>query len=883
MRAILFFLLCKLFILSSSAQSWVPATPPPNFFSDHSFGFALDGKGYLVAGTEEMFGKSAAFFQFDPQEDEWTILDSFPGDARGFAIGDVWDGKAYFGFGAGPDSLLRDLWVFDPDSMKWAQLASCPCQARTHPAFVANNGKIFVGLGSGSNGNMNDWWEYDITSDQWSQKPDFPDLKRHHPYQFAVGDYVYTGLGHGAEIFNDWYRYDPKSEMWDRMADLPGEGRVAGTQFSFGGKGYVLSGDGEDHLSMDEGEFWEYDPDLDAWNQLPSHPGRSRWAPASFIIDGEVYLFNGTTYFEGQGFFYMEEAFKFKLVPKTTYPHFERVVSHLYESTIYDAVPLSNGRWALAVKDLQTPFMIWEDSLSIVILDSTGSVINRIEIDPVLQNEITEMGPVWALPNGELVLKYGVGNCDAGVFGYVLQKFDVNGVPVWHLPFDETYLPVSLALSPDSNLLYNAIYSRMKIDINSGEIIWQHGTGSSNFRSMQFVPGTEDIIAGDTSGIKYYSKMVNGDVVSYELSQSHNMDLGDGTFQILGQNTAGVFFGMNSESKELFRFRKDLQPALVMVIPEGANEFYNQYDFSDQHIAIGINFPDLEVRLYDTLGQFISTYENQRPGLQVNDLKLSGNGVSLFGHYRSGPTAEDYPDFIYPNGREQGWIRFYPNAEEDSLQIHSLSVVDIEQLELPAVDSFFSPGPTPGTLYNITGGRFRIQVLNTGNVPVESFYINTVFNERINYWFCGPVSAGFKYYDNTSLDPGESIWVEFEDLLAQDQNTLPPQFCFWTSANNHLPDDMPEDDLHCIDNLVATYSQQPEFLQVYPNPADEELMIKIPSEYAGSNWSLVDVYGRILLGGDNLYASKIDVTELPAGFYFLMIGSFSKKIIINHY
>lgn len=312
-KSVIAILLLSVSPFLSFSQSWEPATPPPDFLTDHSYGFAIDDIGYLVAGTTEFEGPTDAFLQYDPGTDSWTVLDSFPGAARGYGIGDVWDRKAYFGFGVSVDSILKDLWVFDPDSMRWSQLTSCPCEPRLHPAFVANNGKIFVGLGNNSTGNLNDWWEYDISTDQWSQKPAFPDTPRHHPYQFAVGDYVYTGLGHGNGIFREWYRYDPALEEWLRMADIPGEGRVAGAQFSYEGIGFVLSGDGDDHSSMETGEFWSFDPVLDAWTQLPPHPGPSRWAPSSFIIDGVVYLFNGTAWFNATGNVYQSEAYKFDL------------------------------------------------------------------------------------------------------------------------------------------------------------------------------------------------------------------------------------------------------------------------------------------------------------------------------------------------------------------------------------------------------------------------------------------------------------------------------------------------------------------------------------------------------------------------------------------
>jgi hypothetical protein len=44
---------------------------------------------------------------------------------------------------------------------------------------------------------------------------------------------------------------------------------------------------------MEEGEFWEYEPQTDTWTQLPSHPGSSRWAPGNFVIDNYVYFMCG--------------------------------------------------------------------------------------------------------------------------------------------------------------------------------------------------------------------------------------------------------------------------------------------------------------------------------------------------------------------------------------------------------------------------------------------------------------------------------------------------------------------------------------------------------------------------------------------------------------
>lgn len=323
-----------------SAQEWTPVSAMPfEFQTHHSFGFALDGMGYVVSGGSD-FGERGEFYQYDPTFDWWIQLDDFPGSARGFAIGDIWDGKAYFGFGYDGNTDLNDLWVFDPETMEWDQLADCPCEPRTHPAFVAHNDKIYVGLGSGS-GNLNDWWEYDMATDAWEQKPSFPGLPRHHPYQFGIGDFIYTGFGHGNDfISKEWYRYNPSTEEWLQVASIPGEGRVAGTQFSYNGKGYILSGDGDNHSFMLTGEFWSYDPAFDWWEQLTPHPEKSRWAPASFVLNGEVYIINGTTFTSGQGDEYIRPVYKYSLDPVSTDDTFEKSGLILYPNPAADQINL---------------------------------------------------------------------------------------------------------------------------------------------------------------------------------------------------------------------------------------------------------------------------------------------------------------------------------------------------------------------------------------------------------------------------------------------------------------------------------------------------------------------------------------------------------------
>ena len=361
------------------SQNWVQVNSLPDSFNEthHSFAFSLDDTGYIVAGNSNS-GERDDFYKYDNVNDSWTELTPFPGAPRGYAIGDTWNGKAYFGFGHDGTSLLNDLWVFDPLNMSWTELASCPCAARKHPAMIAHNGKVFVGLGNTSTENMNDWWEYDITLNTWSQKDDLPSQSRHHPYQFGINDYVYAGFGHGNDIFNDWFRYDITTETWTQVATLPAEGRVAGTQFSYNGFGYVLSGDGDNHDSMETGEFWAYDPISDNWEEMPPHPEGSRWAPASFIINGEVYIINGTSFSQ-----YVTEIYKYNLDSALSVHELTNSTIRIYPNPATDFINIDvpeNLKYHTNIYDLNGRLISSSKNKSIIEIQTLPHGIYLIEI-----------------------------------------------------------------------------------------------------------------------------------------------------------------------------------------------------------------------------------------------------------------------------------------------------------------------------------------------------------------------------------------------------------------------------------------------------------------------------------------------------------------------
>lgn len=324
-----------MFSYSLFSQTWVQMANAP-IARHHPISFSLNGKGYAVTGSLSNGSPSDDVLEYDPVSNSWSTLPSFPGAARGFGIGAVNNGLAYIGFGATSVQYLNDFWSFNATTGTWTQLASCGCSGRRHPAMIASGNKIYVGLGDNSSGDLDDWWAYDIPSNTWTQIANLPGPARHHPYMFNAGGEVLVGFGHsGSSVYSDWYKLDTVLNSWTAVNNFQGEARVAGTQFNWGGLGFVLSGDGDDHGYMPTGEMWSYNPVGDTWQQLTPHPGESRWAPGSFVINNDVYFFGGYNRFTGQ---YPNDLWKFGLGSTTGIEKNSLTSLNVYPNPAYDFI-----------------------------------------------------------------------------------------------------------------------------------------------------------------------------------------------------------------------------------------------------------------------------------------------------------------------------------------------------------------------------------------------------------------------------------------------------------------------------------------------------------------------------------------------------------------
>jgi hypothetical protein len=81
---------------------------------------------------------------------------------------------------------------------------------------------------------------------------------------------------------------------------------------------------------------------------------------------------------------------------------------------------------------------------------------------------------------------------------------------------------------------------------------------------------------------------------------------------------------------------------------------------------------------------------------------------------------------------------------------------------------------------------------------------------------------------------------------------------------------------------VGEISAQP-ILEVYPQPATDNVQVKIDSRLLNSNYSIVDELGRVVDSGRFISLNTtIAVDELPAGIYFIQVPEMqSARIIVQ--
>ncbi|MES2591131.1 MAG: hypothetical protein V4608_04545 [Bacteroidota bacterium] len=164
-------------------------------------------------------------------------------------------------------------------------------------------------------------------SGQWCRELDFPTGTRSNAFCFSIGSKGYIGMGISTTTLQetDFWEFDPVEKVWTQKSVFPGLPRIAGVGFSIGSKGYVGTGQASNGVGPESiyKDFWEYDPVLNQWSRKEDFIGLNRQYAFGFSIGNKGYIGGGNTSLLGNvKDFYEYDPANGQWVKKDSFPEF---------------------------------------------------------------------------------------------------------------------------------------------------------------------------------------------------------------------------------------------------------------------------------------------------------------------------------------------------------------------------------------------------------------------------------------------------------------------------------------------------------------------------------------------------------------------------------
>lgn len=552
----------------------------------------------------------------------------------------------------------------------------------------------------------------------------------------------------------------------------------------------------------------------------------------------------------------------------------ELVTTRGFNNMAWGTDSLPGNQWVFVTISSPAEGAIYQDTITLWICDSTGKITNRITSLPPIQNEIYLLNHLITLPDTSILLQYGGGDCDACCYAQVLEKWNIDGSLDWQKIEMEDPGETIFSATPDHRLFAQKGYHVVELDWDTGDTLWQNQYTGQYLTGLFFIPGTADFIVYGEDEFSRYDLDTTGSL-QYHLTATLAFD--DIVYDPKIKNKDIFFTRRGYPTPKLFRFNTDLTSFTEFDISPHVTDFTPV-----ENGVILLTRPtttQYNLTFKNQLGVDTLLYTNSISELIPYRLQSNLKGLALVGQYTAGPRNAN------ASVSTQGWFRYFPF---DSLSQHSqhfsVSISKINQRSAVVEDStYYDNWQLTGFLHTIQGGDFEMEVTNTGDQPVDSFWINARFQSAWFVWFCGLDMCKNVLY-HAHLDPGESKWLDFGDIYAFNQFSLPKQYCFWTSGPSGRPDDLPLDDTKCVDRTVGSEDPPKSSLAIYPQPASNEFFISGLIEL--NEKIMVTIYSiegkirktELIEAGQESY--RVNIADLPNGYYAVKIGEIVKPLVI---
>jgi hypothetical protein len=253
-------------------------------------GFATGGKLYFGTGLAPDLYPMKDFWEYDPSTDSWTRKADFPALIT-YATGLSVDGKGYFALGKLGGNYYTTMVRYDPEYDFWVSVTANPGPGSSmdSPGFVID-GKAYIPAAG-------EMYMFDPLTMTWTRKSYPAELGyMGGPAAFSINGKGYLGVGWVSQKnanVSDFYEYDPETDAWTKKASFPGTLRGSATSFSLpNGKGYVMMGYANE-LGLYLNDVWEYDPAENKWTRLDDFPGSPRFGARAMVIGNDAYIMTG--------------------------------------------------------------------------------------------------------------------------------------------------------------------------------------------------------------------------------------------------------------------------------------------------------------------------------------------------------------------------------------------------------------------------------------------------------------------------------------------------------------------------------------------------------------------------------------------------------------
>jgi hypothetical protein len=572
----------------------------------------------------------------------------------------------------------------------------------------------------------------------------------------------------------------------------------------------------------------------------------------------------------------------FFLFPKLLMSQSNDYVTGFGFNTLPDVLtPLTGERWLAVGTGSAFPGGLFSDTVVAVVFNAAGEILLEKRLD-LPSSEVYNVISAVGTPDGGFAIAISLDLCDASFNNIFLSVFDADAKLKWSK--QAAHLLSHLEISPGGTLtgIDDAGEKIVALDLENGAFVSNFAMNNSgnyfHINDFEFLNGSNIILAVGGPALQRWEKL---DSSTYYLADSKDFAGVNSPDKIVHDSAiGGACYTFDRGTNKLFVFDPSSLDFAVLgdypfKIIDLISKASNLVALVEQNASTFLVNIDFQGGIMDTIRTFPALLKGTALSFQNNTLAVAGiNG--------SGPLPNNNP--WLPFNAHQLWLHTNHLSDEPALFQTNASLSDVVQTTALQLDSLFSAGT--GTYhYNISGGHFKIQVTNLGETILESVDVQTGFDWNKN-WICFYRPVQKRHFSGLGLLPHESIWLDFGDIQALYQSSVPAEFCFWTSAPNHKPDAAPENDIYCKSiNTVKANEPKNEPFSVSPNPANDLINVSF-HEPSDASWKLFDMTGRQVKAGATVSAVaeiNISTDEMVPGLYALWVNGVCLKVIIEHF